>query len=116
MRLREGYVEAGARGAARLDALLAASYPVFAQVLRGALRLTGRPVPAAPLEAVHGFCAAAGLDPAPFDAVAALRDGARPDDLEDLFARYYAALERAADFVDRYVVAVASTTPQGATP
>jgi len=101
MRLREGYV-LGHDDARALRRLLSDSYPAFAALFRGGLHLLGKPIPASNHEVVAAFCAAAGLETAPFDEVARLRHGDRaPRDLKPLYARYHDQLARAAHLVDR---------------
>jgi predicted nucleotidyltransferase len=105
MLLREGYVAVqGEAGAVRR--LLVSSYPAFAALFRGCLRLLGAAVPARNAEVIGAFCARAGLETAPFVAVERLRAGeAAGDDIKELFARYYAQVVRAAEAVDRFVPA-----------
>ncbi len=101
MRLREGYVAAG--GSRRsLRRLLVDSYPSFAAILRGALRLRGVSPPAHLREVVETFCSLTDLDPGAFAAVAALRRGERvPTPLGEVFAAYYGELMKAVEVVDR---------------
>jgi len=101
MRLREAYVLVHDRASA-LRRLLGQSYPAFAALFRGGLHLMGRPVPSHSRDVVAAFCEAAGLDRAPFDEVARLRLGEKgTQDLRAIFARYYDALTRAAERIDR---------------
>ncbi len=101
MRLREGYV-LGHDDARALRRLLSDSYPAFAALFRGGLHLLGKAIPASNHEVVAAFCAAAGLDSAPFEEVARLRRGEKaPQDLKSIFARYHDQIARAAHVVDR---------------
>ena len=101
MRLREGYM-LGHDDARALRRLLSESYPAFAALFRGGLHLLGKPIPASNHEVVAAFCAAAGLETAPFDEVARLRHGdGTPQDLRSIYARYHDQLARAAHMVDR---------------
>lgn len=102
MRLREGYVDAHAK-TRRLERLMADSYSSFAALFRGCLHLLGGAVPKHNDEVVADFCRTAGLDPAPFEQVARLREGARAEgDPKDLFLRYYGELTKAVQRVDRF--------------
>jgi len=104
MRLREGYVEAH-RKPRRLERLLAGSYPSFAALFRGCLHLLGGDVPQHNDEVVAAFCRIAALDPGPFEQVARLKQGMKPEgDPHDLFLRYYDALTRAVRRVDRFAL------------
>ncbi len=111
MFLREGYVAAqGEAGAVRR--LLCSSYPAFAALFRGCLRLLGDEGPARSTDVIAAFCARAGLDVAPFTAVERLRAGGRPEgDIKETFARYYAQVGRAAEAVDRFDPAGGGTRP-----
>jgi hypothetical protein len=102
MLLREGYVAVqGETGAVRR--LLCSSYPAFAALFRGCLRLIGGEVPVRNADVIAAFCARAGLEAGPFVAIERLRSGERADeDVKDLFARYYAQVGRAAEAVDRF--------------
>jgi predicted nucleotidyltransferase len=103
MRLREGYL--GAHGStAALERLLVSSYTTFLALFRAGLHLVGAPPPAGSGEVAAAFCARAGLDPAPFDAVDRLRRGAASPglDLKTLFSTYYAQLTRAAGVLDAF--------------
>jgi predicted nucleotidyltransferase len=101
MRLHEGYVMVHDHPA-RLRHLLVESYPAFAALFRGGLHLMGRPVPSHSHDVVVAFCEAAGLERAPFDAVAGLRRGDKGTlDVKTLFARYDDQLTRAAERVNR---------------
>lgn len=102
MRLREGYVlNHGSRR--KLRRLLAESYPSFAAIFRGALRLLGESPPAASREVMEAFCARAGLELAPFAEIAAMRRReVRVADPEALFASYHEQLVRAVSAVDRF--------------
>jgi hypothetical protein len=103
MRLREGYIGAHASHGA-LKRLLVGSYPAFVALFRGCLHLVGAPAPARNAEVAAAFCARAGLDAAPFDAVASLRSGVTAPtlDLRTLFARYYEQLTRAVGVLDAF--------------
>ena len=76
---------------ADLRRLLVGSFPAFALIFRGCLRLHGDPAPASSLAAAEAFCQRAGIDPAPFAEAERLRRGERIGQCADLFARYYAA-------------------------
>lgn len=111
MLLREGYVMARGETPA-VQRLLCSSYPAFAALFRGCLRLLGGGVPARSTDVIAAFCARAGIDVAPFAVVERLRAGGRPGgDLKELFARYYAQVGRAAEAVDRFVPAAGGTRP-----
>jgi hypothetical protein len=102
MRLEEAF--ALARGKeSDLRRLLAASFPAFAMVFRGCLRLHGDPVPADGAAAAASFCQRAGIDPEPFAAVERLRRGDRALTAASLFPRYHAAIARAVDAIDKFV-------------
>jgi predicted nucleotidyltransferase len=103
MRLREAYLETHATGW-RLRRLLVESYSTFTALFRGCLHLMGGKPPARNVEVAAAFCARAGIDPAPFEAIAALRQGgADPGvDLKSLFARYYEQLGRAVGVLDAF--------------
>lgn len=102
MRLEEAF--ALARGKeADLRRLLAASFPAFAMVFRGCLRLHGDPVPSDGAAAAAAFCQRAGIDAEPFAAVERLRRGDRAVSAASLFPRYHAAIVRAVDAVDKFV-------------
>lgn len=113
MRLREAYAESEGKAKA-LRRLLVASFPAFTQVLRGALRLVGQPIPARGVEVARAFCQAAGLDERAFVEVDALRRGESDAGVDAVFERYYMVLERAAEFIDRHVVASPAETRKGA--
>ena len=101
MRLREGYLLCHDHPR-ELRRLLTGSYPAFAALFRGALHLMGRQVPASSAEVIAAFCEAAGLDRAPFDEVARLRQGQdATGDPKRIFAGYHDQLTRAAHHVDR---------------
>lgn len=100
MRLEEAYALARARGE-DLRKLVATSFPAFAMIFRGCLRLHGDPVPEGGLAAAEAFCRKAGIDAEPFRAAARARQekGALAD--AD-FAKYHGALERAIDAIDKF--------------
>lgn len=102
MRLEEAF--ALARGKeAEVRRLLAASFPAFAMIFRGCLRLHGDPVPADGAAAAAAFCQRAGIDPEVFAAVERLRRGDRALGATTLFPRYHAAICRAVDAIDKFV-------------
>jgi len=103
MRLREGYLEAHGSTAA-LQRLLTSSYTTFLALFRAGLHLVGAVPPRATGEVAAAFCARAGIDPAPFDAVDRLRRGeASPGlDLKTVFSAYYEQLSRAAGVLDAF--------------
>ena len=103
MRLQEGYVVAH-RSRRLLRALLLDSYTSFAALFRGCLAMWGITPPAAAAEAAAAFCARAGIDPAPFQALDRLRRDGREAarDLKTLFSGYYDALNRAVESIDGY--------------
>ncbi len=102
MRLREGYIEVhDNREGMRL--LLAGSYSTFVALFRGCLHLLGGSAPMHNDEVVAAFCARAGIEKAPFDAIAALKRGGKIDgDPGVVFTRYYQALGQAVHAVDRF--------------
>jgi hypothetical protein len=101
MRLQEAY--ALSRGKeAELARLLVSSYPAFALVFRGCLRLLGDEAPETSLAAAEAFSRHAGIDPAPFTEAEKLRHGEQVGSVADLFVRYYAALDRAVEAIDRF--------------
>jgi hypothetical protein len=82
------------------------SYPSFAAILRGALRLLGERPPASSREVIAAFCARTGLDRGPFDAVAELRRGERrPTDLDAVFSAYYGELMRTVEAINGFIPA-----------
>jgi hypothetical protein len=87
-----------------LSRLLTSSYTTFLALFRAGLHLVGSPPPVSGAEVAAAFCARAGLDPAPFDAVDRLRRGAASPglDLKTLFSTYYAQLTRAAGVLDAF--------------
>jgi len=98
--LRTGYMELHEDPEA-LSRLLASSYAPLVAILRGALRITGSPVPARSEEVVASAAKACGLDPAPFLEVAAIRrGGVAAASAKPVFKRYYAQMETLARFVD----------------
>jgi len=103
MRLREGYVEAHA-SKENLRRLLVDSYSTFVALFRGCLHLVGTPPPARNGDVAAAFCARAGIDPAPFEAVDRMRHGGGPAgvDLKTLFSGYYGALQTAVGAVDHF--------------
>src|SRR6266446_3988422 len=102
MRLREAYIECHARPK-DLARLLATSYSSFVALFRGCLRLLGGTPPSRSAEVVQAFCRQAGLDAAPFEAVARLRHGERAAaDPKAIFIRYYEQLSTAIRTVDRF--------------
>jgi hypothetical protein len=101
MRLQEAYAVARGKDA-ELSRLIVGSYPAFALVFRGCLRLHGDPAPESSLAAAEAFSRRAGIDPAVFGEAERLRAGEALASVTDLFARYYAAIERAVDAVDRF--------------
>ena len=109
MLLREGYVAVQGEADA-VRRLLGSSYPAFATLFRGCLRLLGGEVPARNADVIAAFCARAGLETGPFVEVERLRAGERAkDDVKVLFARYYAQVGRAAEAVDRFDPATGGT-------
>ena len=102
MRLQESYALSRGREA-ELERLIVGSYPAFALVFRGCLRLHGGRAPETSLGAAEEFSRRAGLDPAPFAEADRLRRGERVASVRELFARYYAALDRAVEAVDRFL-------------
>lgn len=102
MRLREGYIEAhDNREGMRL--LLAGSYSTFVALFRGCLHLMEGTAPIHNDEVVVAFCDRAGIERAPFDAIAALKRGGKIEgDPRVVFSRYYQALGRAVHAVDRF--------------
>ena len=100
MRLEEAYALSRARGD-DLRKLVATSFPAFAMIFRGCIRLHGDPVPEGALAAAEAFCKIAGIDAEPFRAAARARQekGALAD--AD-FARYHGALERAVEAIDKF--------------
>jgi len=103
MRLREGYVEAHS-SRQRLRGLLVGSYSTFVVLFRGCLHLVGMAPPARSAEVAAAFCARAGMDAGPFEAIDSLRRGEAPAtlDLTTLFSRYYEQLTRAVGAVDSF--------------
>jgi hypothetical protein len=101
MRLQEAYALSRGREA-ELERLIVSSYPAFALVFRGCMRLRGDAPPETSLEAAEAFSRSAGIDPAPFAEAEKLRRGGKVASVAELFARYYAALDRAVDAVDRF--------------
>lgn len=102
MRLREAYISAHGRPKQILQ-LLKDSYTTFTAIFRGSLRLLGAAVPAEDAQVAGEFCAVAGLDPAPFAEVAALRRGeGRDANARELFHRYYSELRGAVAAIDRF--------------
>lgn len=101
MRLQEAYALGRGRDA-DLGRLIVSSYPAFALIFRGCLRLRGEAPPESSLSAAEAFSRAAGIDPRPFADAEKLRRGQSVDSTRELFARYYAALERAVEAVDRF--------------
>ncbi len=102
MRLREAYMETYDAPRA-LTRLLTESYSTFVALFRGCLRLHGDPVPVHNSEVAAAFAEAAGIDPAPFDEVAQLKQGEAPrSDPSALFGRYYDALTAAVARIDRF--------------
>jgi hypothetical protein len=102
MRLEESYTLSSGRDR-HLRQLLAASYPTFTAILRGCLRLAGKPAPHSELEAAESFCRMAEIDPAPFQAVARLRAGKDPGSpIPDLFETYHRAIGRALAAIDHF--------------
>jgi predicted nucleotidyltransferase len=101
MRLREGYMQTHLKPKA-LARLLVESYSSFVALFRGCLHLMDEPVPLHNEEVVTRFCATADLDPAPFEEIARLRHGGKPADPRRLFLRYYDALHRAVQRVNRF--------------
>ncbi len=102
MRLRAGYI-AGRGSKRELRRLLVESYPSFAAILRGGLRLFGERPPASSREVIGAFCARTALDPRPFEAVAELRKGKGPvSDLQSVFAAYYEQLMGTVEAIDRF--------------
>jgi hypothetical protein len=102
MRLQEAYALSRGKDA-ELIRLIVSSYPAFALVFRGCLRLHGHEAPESSLEAAEAFSRRAGIDPAPFAEADKLRTHqVSSASASDLFARYYAALERAVEAVDRF--------------
>jgi predicted nucleotidyltransferase len=100
MRLREGYLLCH-DNPRELRRLLAESYPAFAALFRGGLHLMGRQVPSSSAAVMAAYCEAAGLDGAPFDEVARLRQGHdATGDPKKIFADYHDRLTRAARHVD----------------
>jgi hypothetical protein len=103
MRLREGYLEA--HGSSRdLARLLTGSYTTFLALFRAGLHLVGATPATAGGEVVAAFCARAGLDPAPFEAIDRLRRGAASPglDMKTVFSAYYEQLTRAAGVLDAF--------------
>jgi hypothetical protein len=101
MRLQEAYALSRGKDS-ELARLVVSSYPAFALVFRGCLRLHGDPAPESSAGAAEAFCRRAGIDPAPFADAEKLRRGERVGSVTELFARYYAALEGAVEAVDRF--------------
>jgi hypothetical protein len=102
MRLQEAYIVARGKDK-ELERLLVSSFPAFAMIFRGCLRLHGDPVPEHSLEAAEAFCRSAGIDPAPLAAVDRLRRGDKDGHaIPQLFAHYYEAIDRAMHAIDRF--------------
>ncbi len=101
MRLQEAYALSRGKDA-ELARLIVSSYPAFALVFRGCLRLRGGTAPESSLAAAEEFSRMVGIDPAPFADADKLRSGQQVGSVADLFARYYTALERAVETVDRF--------------
>jgi hypothetical protein len=99
MRLEEAYALSRVRGD-ELRRLVVTSFPAFAMVFRGCLRLHGDPVPEGTLEAAEAFCRAAGIDPEAFRVAWRVREGVALQDGD--FASYHRALERAVDAIDKF--------------
>ena len=102
MRLQEAYALSRGKDA-ELARLIVGSYAAFSLIFRGCLRLHGEVPPDTGLGATEAFSRRAGIDPAPFVEADKLRRGESVGSIRDLFARYYAALDRAVDAVDRFV-------------
>jgi len=101
--LRLGYMEAGGDRKA-LTHLIASSVERFAEVMKNALRLIGRPAPPVKETAIREYCALAGLDGGPFiEALKVRRGGLKPakDELDSLFSRYMAQVARLAECIDK---------------
>jgi len=105
LHLQQGYIEAGGEKAA-LGGLIAASIGPFTEVMRNLLRLAGKAVPAGKDAVVRDFCAATGLDDAPFKGALWLRREAPKlslDELDALFGRYLEQVRALAEKVDKMV-------------
>lgn len=101
MRLEEAYALSRVRGD-ELKRLVVSSFPAFAMVFRGCLRLHGDTVPEGGLDAAVAFCRAAGIDPEPFRVAARVRaENVALADGE--FESYHSALERAIDAIDKFI-------------
>jgi hypothetical protein len=112
MRLREGYVECGAAGAA-IGRLLTIGYASFARVFRGCLHLYGVEVPVHDREVVTALCAVLDLGRGGFDAAEEIaygrtRGGADP---EAAFAAFYSALTVVVARVDRLLDQAKGSSP-----
>jgi hypothetical protein len=102
MRLQEAYALSRGKDS-ELSRLIVSSYPAFALVFRGCLRLHGDAAPESSLAAAEAFSKRAGIDAGPFADAERLRTGERVGgSVSELFARYYAAIERAVEAVDRF--------------
>ena len=114
MRLQEAFIVAKGREK-DLERLMATSYPAFAMIFRGCLRLHGDTIPEHSVDAAEAFCRSAGIDPAPIAAVDRLRRGEKDGgSVTELFARYHEALVHAIRAVDRFVPRSKSHTPMQA--
>jgi hypothetical protein len=103
MRLQEAYLEA--RGRARaLRRLMLESYPAFALVFRGCLRLLEEPIPTRDLEVVRTLCKRLGLEAGVFEEVEAeLHDRRGPSNVEAWFRTYYRRLTEIVEHIDRWL-------------
>src|SRR5512135_68291 len=101
--LRQSYMEAGGDRKA-LGGLVASSIAPFTDAMRNVLRLMGKGAPVDKESAIRQFCREASLEETPFlDALHVRRAGYFPDkdELEGVFGRYLAEVEKMAEFIDK---------------
>lgn len=113
VRLRQHYL-AARRSRRAVRQLLLASGSTFAVLFRHALLAIGEPLPRDRRQAIDRLAVLAGFDPSPVHALLDLREGRRGAgdiDWEATFAGYLAAIERAAEEVDRRVAEAAAKPP-----
>ncbi len=105
LRLRAAWAACAPDGAA-LGALLADAMGTIAVLLRGMVRLAGRPVPADPAALVREAAGLASFDAAAFDWPLAARAGAPPrrlDAFDPAADAYLSAVEKLVGYVDGIV-------------
>ena len=106
LKLRQGYI-ASAGKAADVRNLLIGSISSFLVLLRNVVRLAGQKPPFRKLDALNALAPLVKIDTTPFENIYKMKHGDKEAlklNPEEVFAAYMKEIEKAVDFVDKFVV------------